>query len=206
MPIYNRCDIDLNSEYETSTCQWLLVFFSHCGSYTTNNGCQLSWYKQRIWHLDLAFQFKTKVIHHIARLAYLFFIFSFQTLKRTCLYDLHVHNGGKMVPFAGWEMPVQYKEGISSSHLHVRSDAGLFDVSHMLQTKVTGKDKISFIESLTVADVESLNENQGTLSVFTNDTGGILDDLIINKTTDGYLYVVSNAGCAEKDLTNMLVC
>ncbi|SCN47255.1 Aminomethyltransferase (glycine cleavage system T protein) [methanotrophic endosymbiont of Bathymodiolus azoricus (Menez Gwen)] len=75
----------------------------------------------------------------------------------------------------------------------------------MLQTKVTGKDKISFIESLTVADVESLNENQGTLSVFTNDTGGILDDLIINKTTDGYLYVVSNAGCAEKDLTNMLV-
>lgn len=126
------------------------------------------------------------------------------TLKRTCLYDLHVHNGGKMVPFAGWEMPVQYKEGISSSHLHVRSDAGLFDVSHMLQTKVTGKDKISFIESLTVADVESLNENQGTLSVFTNDTGGILDDLIINKTSDGYLYVVSNAGCAEKDLTNML--
>lgn len=126
------------------------------------------------------------------------------TLKRTCLYDLHVHNGGKMVPFAGWEMPVQYKEGISSSHLHVRSDAGLFDVSHMLQTKVTGKDKISFMESLTVADVESLNENQGTLSVFTNDTGGILDDLIINKTTDGYLYVVSNAGCAEKDLTNML--
>ncbi|XP_063448466.1 aminomethyltransferase, mitochondrial-like isoform X1 [Mytilus trossulus] len=125
-------------------------------------------------------------------------------LKRTCLYDFHVHNEGKIVPFAGWEMPVQYKSGITSEHLHVRSDAGLFDVSHMLQTKITGEDSIKFIESMTVADVEGLKENQGTLSVFTNDTGGILDDLIINKTTDGYLYVVSNAGCAEKDLRNML--
>lgn len=103
-------------------------------------------------------------------------------------------------------MPVQYKSGITSEHLHVRSDAGLFDVSHMLQTKITGEDSIKFIESMTVADVEGLKENQGTLSVFTNDNGGILDDLIINKTTDGYLYVVSNAGCAEKDLKNMLVC
>ncbi|XP_076118142.1 aminomethyltransferase, mitochondrial-like [Mytilus galloprovincialis] len=125
-------------------------------------------------------------------------------LKRTCLYDFHVHNEGKIVPFAGWEMPVQYKSGITSEHLHVRSDAGLFDVSHMLQTKITGEDSIKFIESMTVADVEGLKENQGTLSVFTNDNGGILDDLIINKTTDGYLYVVSNAGCAEKDLKNML--
>ena len=110
-----------------------------------------------------------------------------------------------MVDFAGWEMPVQYQEGIAATHLHVRSDAGLFDVSHMLQTKVTGKDSIPYIESLTVADVEGLKENQGTLSVYTDDNGGILDDLIINKTTDGYLYVVSNAGCAEKDLTHMLV-
>lgn len=121
------------------------------------------------------------------------------------MYDFHVHNGGKMVPFAGWEMPVQYKEGIGPTHLHVRSDAGLFDVSHMLQTKITGEDNIPFIESLTVADVAGLKDNQGTLSVFTNDNGGILDDLIINKTEEGYLYVVSNAGCAEKDLTNMLV-
>lgn len=125
-------------------------------------------------------------------------------LKRTCLYDFHVHNEGKMVPFAGWEMPVQYKAGITTEHLHVRSDAGLFDVSHMLQTKITGEDGTKFIESMTVADVDGLKENQGTLSVFTNDSGGILDDLIINKTTDGYLYVVSNAGCAEKDLKNML--
>lgn len=109
-----------------------------------------------------------------------------------------------MVPFAGWEMPVQYKEGIGPTHLHVRSDAGLFDVSHMLQTKITGADRVSFIESMTVADVAGLKDNQGTLTVFTNDNGGILDDLIINKTQEGYLYVVSNAGCAEKDLTNML--
>lgn len=111
-----------------------------------------------------------------------------------------------MVPFAGWEMPVQYKAGISSSHLHVRSEVGLFDVSHMLQTKITGKDSIPYIESLIVGDIEGLKENQGTLSVFTNDTGGILDDLIVSKTTDGYLYVVSNAGCADKDYKNMQVC
>ncbi|KAK3101612.1 hypothetical protein FSP39_004844, partial [Pinctada imbricata] len=124
-------------------------------------------------------------------------------LKRTVLYDFHVNHGGKMVPFAGWEMPVQYKEGISTSHLHVRSAAGLFDVSHMLQTRIHGKDRISFIESLIVGDIESLKDNQGTLSVFTNENGGILDDLIVNKTDEGYLYVVSNAGCMDKDLQNM---
>ncbi|KAJ8301996.1 hypothetical protein KUTeg_020983 [Tegillarca granosa] len=117
---------------------------------------------------------------------------SFQDLKRTCLYDFHVKNGGRMVPFAGWEMPVQYKTGISASHLHVRSEVGLFDVSHMLQTKITGKDSIPYIESL-IELYHFLQMMQG----------GILDDLIVSKTTDGYLYVVSNAGCADKDFKNM---
>jgi aminomethyltransferase len=110
-----------------------------------------------------------------------------------------------MVPFAGWSMPVQYTEGISESHLHVRSAVGLFDVSHMLQTKVTGKDRVSFVESMIVGDVGGLRDNQGTLSVFTNENGGILDDLIVSKTEEGYLYVVSNAGCAEQDYKNMQV-
>lgn len=126
-----------------------------------------------------------------------------ETLKKTCLYDYHVKNGGKMVPFAGWSMPVQYTEGISESHLHVRSAAGLFDVSHMLQTRVTGRDGVAFIESMIVGDVGGLKDNQGTLSVFTNEQGGILDDLIVSKTEEGYLYVVSNAGCADKDFNNM---
>ncbi|XP_021370981.1 aminomethyltransferase, mitochondrial-like isoform X1 [Mizuhopecten yessoensis] len=124
--------------------------------------------------------------------------------KRTCLYDFHVKNGAKMVPFGGWEMPVMYaQQGVSASHLHVRSEVGLFDVSHMLQTKFTGKDSVAFIESLVVGDIAALKENQGTLSLLTDTTGGIIDDLIVSKTYQGYVYVVSNAGCAEKDLDHI---
>lgn len=73
----------------------------------------------------------------------------------------------------------------------------------MLQTKVHGRDRVKFIESLVVTDVAELKENQGTLSLFTNDKGGIIDDLIVTKTDQGYLYVVSNAGCADKDSAHM---
>ncbi|KAK6177479.1 hypothetical protein SNE40_015571 [Patella caerulea] len=108
-----------------------------------------------------------------------------------------------MVPFAGWEMPVQYKDSISASHHHVRNSVGIFDVSHMLQTRVDGQDGVKFIESMIVGDIEGLKSNQGTLTLFTNDNGGINDDLIVNKTDEGYLYIVSNAGCMENDYKNM---
>ena len=76
----------------------------------------------------------------------------------------------------------------------------------MLQTRISGQDRVKFIESLIVGDIWSLRDNQGTLSVFTNEEGGILDDLIVNKTEEnGDLYVVSNAGCIDKDLENMKV-
>ncbi|XP_068109012.1 aminomethyltransferase, mitochondrial [Hyperolius riggenbachi] len=104
-----------------------------------------------------------------------------------------------MVEFAGWSLPVQYKDSHIASHLHTRQHCSLFDVSHMLQTKVNGKERIAFMESLVVADVAELKENQGTLSLFTNDSGGIIDDLIVTNTSEGHLYVVSNAGCAVKD-------
>ncbi|XP_014669541.1 PREDICTED: aminomethyltransferase, mitochondrial-like [Priapulus caudatus] len=109
-----------------------------------------------------------------------------------------------MVPFAGWSMPVQYNDGVAASHLHVREHAGIFDVSHMVQTKIHGKDRVKFIESLVVGDIAGLKDNQGMLTLFTNDKGGIKDDLIVTNTVDGYLYVVSNAGCAEKDLKHMM--
>ena len=86
-----------------------------------------------------------------------------------------------------------------------RKHASLFDVSHMLQTKVHGKHRFAFIESLTVADVAGLKDGTGALSLFTNNNGGIEDDLIVTNTKEGYLYIVSNAGCAEKDYRSMLV-
>jgi aminomethyltransferase len=102
-----------------------------------------------------------------------------------------------MVPFCGWAMPVQYKDGVLQSHLHARENAVIFDVSHMLQFKLHGQDRVKFLESLVVADIEGLADNTGTLSLFTNENGGIKDDLIINKMADA-LYIVSNAGCADK--------
>jgi aminomethyltransferase len=107
-------------------------------------------------------------------------------------------------------MPVQYKDlSLKESHLHTRSKCSLFDVSHMMQTKVHGKDRFKYIESMTVSDVQGLAPNSGCLSVFTNEQGGILDDLIVSSVTSSgrpeqsYLYVVSNAGCADKDFANM---
>jgi aminomethyltransferase len=84
-----------------------------------------------------------------------------------------------------------------------RSHCGLFDVSHMLQSHVYGRDRIKFIESLTVADVEGLAPNSGTLSLFTTDQGTISDDLIITKTDSDFIYLVTNAGCREKDVKLM---
>lgn len=124
-------------------------------------------------------------------------------LKRTPLYEFHRAHGGKMVEFAGWSMPVQYTDSHINSHLHTRQHCSIFDVSHMLQTKVHGKDRVKFMESLIVGDIAELKDNQGTLSLFTNDKGGIIDDLIVTKTDQGYLYVVSNAGCADKDSAHM---
>uniref|UniRef100_H3B6A4 Aminomethyltransferase n=1 Tax=Latimeria chalumnae TaxID=7897 RepID=H3B6A4_LATCH len=131
------------------------------------------------------------------------FMFKQESLKKTSLYDFHRSHGGKMVEFAGWAMPVQYKDSHIISHMHTREHCSLFDVSHMLQTKVLGKDRVKFMESLIVGDIAELKDNQGTLSLFTNRNGGIIDDLIVTKTSDHYLYVVSNAGCADKDSAHM---
>lgn len=127
--------------------------------------------------------------------------------KKTCLFDFHVDKGGKIVDFAGFLMPVQYKDqNIIESHLHTRSKCSLFDVSHMMQTRVYGKDRFKFIERLVVGDIKGLKPDNGTLTVFTNDNGGIIDDLIVNNTSLNYLYIVSNAGCADKDLKHLRNC
>ena len=99
----------------------------------------------------------------------------------------------------GYSMPVQYSSlGISASHLHTRSHCSIFDVSHMLQTRVWGRHRREFMESLTVVDLNNIKPNTGALTVFTNEAGGILDDLIVTEAED-HLYVVSNAGCRDQD-------
>ncbi|OXU20331.1 hypothetical protein TSAR_009846 [Trichomalopsis sarcophagae] len=124
--------------------------------------------------------------------------------RKTCLYDLHVDRNGKIVDFAGWLLPVQYREAIAASHQHTRTHASVFDVGHMLQTHVTGRDSGEFLESLTTADLQSLKQGSAGLTVFTNDQGGILDDLIITKDRDDKFFVVSNAGRRNEDTALML--
>ncbi|NXM66165.1 GCST protein, partial [Serilophus lunatus] len=104
------------------------------------------------------------------------------------------------VPFAGWSLPLHYEQGHLQSHLHTRRHCSLFDVSHMLQTRVYGRDRVRFMESLVVGDIAELKPGQGTLTLLTNEKGGITDDLIVTNTSEDHLYVVSNAGCADKDL------
>lgn len=122
--------------------------------------------------------------------------------RRTPLYDLHVELGGKMVPFAGYEMPVQYTAGIMSEHKHTRTGAGLFDVSHMGQVRLVGENAAEALESLVPADVRGLPPGQMRYSQFTNDSGGILDDLMITNRGDDLLLVV-NAACKAQDIAHL---
>lgn len=106
--------------------------------------------------------------------------------------------------FAGWLLPVQYRDAIAMSHQHTRTHASLFDVGHMLQTHVTGRDAGEFLESLTTADLQALGQGCAGLTVFTNQNGGILDDLIITKDQPDKFFVVSNAGRRNEDMQLML--
>lgn len=123
---------------------------------------------------------------------------------KTALYEFHQSHGGKLVDFAGYWLPVQYSDlSIIKSHLYTREYGSIFDVSHMLQTYLRGKDVISCFESVCTADVKGLKNGTGTLTVFTNGKGGILDDLIVNRVSDDTLYVVSNASRKDTDMAVM---
>ncbi|KAL8136841.1 hypothetical protein V2J09_002842 [Rumex salicifolius] len=124
-------------------------------------------------------------------------------LKKTALYDFHVTHGGKMVPFAGWSMPIQYKDSIIDSTVNCRENGSLFDVAHMCGLSLKGKDCIPFLEKLVVGDIAGLAPGTGTLSVFTNEKGGAIDDTVITKVKDDHIYLVVNAGCRDKDLAHI---
>ena len=125
-----------------------------------------------------------------------------ETLRRTSLHGLHVGLGAKMVPFAGYDMPVQYPAGIMAEHLHCRAEAGLFDVSHMGQVKLTGPDVAKALEALVPGDIQALKAGEMRYTLFTNETGGILDDLIVTNAGD-HLFVVVNAACKAQDIAHM---
>ena len=126
-------------------------------------------------------------------------------LNRTPLYDLHVALGAKMVPFAGYEMPVQYALGVMKEHLHTRAAAGLFDVSHMGQVILRGAsyeaDALA-LEALVPVNVAGLGEGRQRYGFFTNDAGGIEDDLMFANRGD-HIFVVVNAACKDADIARM---
>ena len=120
-------------------------------------------------------------------------------LQRTPLYDRHVAAGARLVPFAGWEMPVQYA-GIREEHMAVREATGVFDVSHMGEIETTGPDAGRFLQSILSNDVDRLAEGGAQYSVLCRDDGGILDDLFSYKLGPDHYLTVTNASNHEKDL------
>jgi glycine cleavage system T protein (aminomethyltransferase) len=124
-------------------------------------------------------------------------------LKRTPLYDIHVALGGKMVPFAGWEMPVQYPAGIIAEHKAVRSGAGLFDVSHMGEFEVTGPDRNAFVNRVTCNDVGALQAGEVQYSALLTREGTFVDDCTVYRFDDKIMIVV-NAANIDKDWTHIV--
>jgi hypothetical protein len=122
--------------------------------------------------------------------------------QRTPLYDFHIANDARMVPFAGWDMPVQYAAGIKAEHLATRNGAGLFDVSHMVQVELSGNGADAFFERLTPTDIGAVAEGRVRYSMLLNDAGGILDDLMVARL-DGRLHLVVNAGRAAHDIDHL---
>ena len=133
-----------------------------------------------------------------------------ETLKRTPLFALHEELGGKMVPFAGYEMPVQYPLGVLKEHLHTRAKAGLFDVSHMGQADLIGPDHrttAAALEALVPGEIAKLGPGRQRYTMLLNEEGGIVDDLMVTRLVsqgdDGRLMLVVNAACKVEDYAHM---
>lgn len=119
-------------------------------------------------------------------------------LKQTPLYELHRELGAKLTDFAGYVMPLQYQKGIIHEHLHCRTQAGFFDISHMGQCRIIGDQAVAELEGLTPGGIVDLEIGRQKYTVLTNSDGGIIDDIIVTRIADGVSIVV-NAGCKDKD-------
>lgn len=124
-------------------------------------------------------------------------------LLRTPLNDLHIELGAKMVPFAGYAMPVQYADGIVKEHLHTRDHAGVFDVSHMGQLILSGKGIGDALEKILPINVKGIKSNRQRYGFFTLENGGILDDLILTRIDDNTFYMVVNASRKDVDYPHL---
>lgn len=123
-------------------------------------------------------------------------------LLKTPLHDLHVQLGARMVPFAGYSMPVQYPDGLIAEHKHTRASAGLFDVSHMGQLRLIGPDAAKALETLMPVDVLSLGKDKQRYGLLLNEEGGILDDLMFVNTGDD-LFLIVNGACKVADIAHI---
>ncbi|WP_416772040.1 glycine cleavage system aminomethyltransferase GcvT [Pseudomonas sp. RHF3.3-3] len=128
---------------------------------------------------------------------------STENLLKTPLHALHLQLGARMVPFAGYEMPVQYPLGVLKEHQHTRDQAGLFDVSHMGQIRLVGAGAAKALESLVPVDIVDLPVGMQRYAMFTNENGGILDDLMVANLGNDELFLVVNAACKEQDLAHL---
>ncbi len=127
---------------------------------------------------------------------------------RTPLFNLHVALGARMAPFAGYDMPIQYPAGVLAEHLHVRAGAGLFDVSHMGQAILSGPKAAARLETLVPGDLAALGEGRIRYTQFMNESGGILDDLMVTRLPpaangDERLFLVVNAACKGQDFARL---
>ncbi len=122
-----------------------------------------------------------------------------QDLKKTPLYDAHVAAGARMVPFAGYSMPVQYRDGVLKEHLWTREHAGLFDVSHMGQARLRGENPAKSFEKLVSADYQGLKPGKQRYAVLLNAQGGVIDDLMTARPDDDGLFIVVNGACKDND-------
>ena len=128
---------------------------------------------------------------------------STEPLLKTPLHALHLELGARMVPFAGYDMPVQYPLGVLKEHLHTREHAGLFDVSHMGQIRLRGAQAAKGLETLVPVDILDLPVGMQRYAMFTNEQGGILDDLMVANLGNDTLFLVVNAACKEQDLAHL---
>jgi aminomethyltransferase len=126
-----------------------------------------------------------------------------EALQHTPLHDLHLESGARMVPFAGYAMPVQYPAGILAEHAACRRSAALFDVSHMGQISLSGADAAAALETLVPMDILGLGLHKQRYAFFTNPQGGLMDDLMVTRREDDLLLVV-NAGCKAADLEHLV--